>query len=374
MTALTRLHTVAAARAALDGGTLPDLWSTAREAGWTGLRVSEDRGGAGLGLYDAMILLEECGRRLTGHGLIGHLAATTLLDAAAAAADETAAQLLLGLCAGEQRAAVLFPRPSGTPQTWTIEGPGGDQRHVPLPRARSLDGDLLLSGVAGATLDLAGADVIIVPAVTEDGELVVGLVEAAGTGVLVEVIDSYDASRPLATLRLDDAPATQILGAGPVAVEQTWHDAQALLSTDALGVSEAALEMGVAYAKDRHAFGRPIGSYQAIKQQLVEILRLTERARSLCVGIGLAESAAPEQLPLACASARYAAEQASSYATRTNIAVHGGVGATWEHDAPLFWRRAQLSRVLLGGESAALDRVADDIINSARERAAAIAA
>ena len=118
--------------------------------------------------------------------------------------------------------------------------------------------------------------------------------------------------------------------------------------------------MALAYAKDRHAFGRPIGSYQAVKHQLVEILRRIDTLRSLCFYAGFAAEASPEELAAGDRAVRGSPpSEAADYATRTCIAVHGGIGATWEHDAPLFWRRAQLSRLLLGGERGAADRVAE---------------
>src|ERR1700684_2878960 len=127
------------------------------------------------------------------------------------------------------------------------------------------------------------------------------------------------------------------------------------------------LEMSVDYAKERYAFGRPIGSYQAIKQQIVEILRHAGTTRSLCFYAGYAAQARPQELALAASAARFAAEEAADYATRTCIAVHGGIGATWEHDAHLYWRRAQLSRLLLGGVGGAADRVAEEIIQLAEK-------
>ena len=112
VSALARTDTVAAARAALDGGPLPDLWPTACAAGWPGLLVPESFGGAGLGAYDAMLVLEECGRRLAGAGLLGHLPATLLLTRAAEAGDERAAALLPALADGSQRAALLHAQPT----------------------------------------------------------------------------------------------------------------------------------------------------------------------------------------------------------------------------------------------------------------------
>ena len=176
---------------------------------------------------------------------------------------------------------------------------------------------------------------------------------------------AYDASRPLAHVRFDE-DALQPLEVPDGAVEEAWYLAQSLLAADALGVALTMLDMAVAYAKERYAFGRQIGSFQAIKQQLVEILRHTETARNLGVYAGLAAEQLPEDRALAASAARFAGEQAADYATRTCIAVHGGIGATWEHDAPLYWRRAQLSRLLLGGIAGASDRVAEEILVRAR--------
>jgi alkylation response protein AidB-like acyl-CoA dehydrogenase len=304
--ALSRIDTVAGARAALDGMPLPDLWPTACQAGWTGLLVPEDAGGAGLGVFDAMLVIEQCGRRLTGAGLLGHLAATMILT-------EAEHPLLPALASGEQRAAVV----------WDPE----------------------------FQLDVAGADWLV----TRDG-----LIRA--DQVTVEPVTRCDASRPLAHVRVDGA-TQQPLDAD---FDRPWHVTQALLAADALGVTEAMLAMSVSYAKDRRTFGRPIGSYQAIKQQIVEILRHAGTTRSLCFYAGYAAEAKPDELPLAASAARFAAEEAADYATRTCIAVHGGIGATWEHDAHLYWRRAQLSRLLLGGAADAGERVAEEIIEKAR--------
>ena len=107
--------------------------------------------------------------------------------------------------------------------------------------------------------------------------------------------------------------------------------------------------MAVQYAKERFTFGRAIGSYQAIKHGLTEVLRRQENARSLLYYTGWAFDDQPEQFALAASAARSAAGSALDFAARQNIVTHGGIGATWEHDAPLFFRRAQLCRRLLGG-------------------------
>lgn len=326
--ALSRMPTVANAREALDGAPLIDLWPTASAAGWTGLLVSEDHGGVGLGLFDAMLVLEQCGRRLAGAGLLGHLVATSLF------ADES-------LASGERRAAAVF----GTFEVGSDGRVSGSARFVP---------------------DAAGADVLVI--IGNGGDVV--MLDAEAEGVEVERVVRYDATRPLGHVVLAGARG-RVLEVEDQARNRAWYVAQALLAADALGVTEEMLELSVAYAKDRSAFGRAIGSYQAIKQQIVEILRHAGTTRSLCFYVGLANDSRPEELPLAASAARFAGEEASDYATRTCIAVHGGIGATWEHDAHLYWRRAQLSRLLLGGVADAADRVAEEIIGRAEAAAAA---
>jgi alkylation response protein AidB-like acyl-CoA dehydrogenase len=224
---------------------------------------------------------------------------------------------------------------------------------------------VFVTGHAGYQLDASGADLLVVGVEVDAGAVRVALVHGDATGLEIEPTPRGDASRPIARVALDHVPAI-LLDADTDDLADAWNVAQALLAADALGVSEAVLEMSVSYAKERHAFGRPIGSYQAVKHQLVEILRHVETTRSLCYYVGYAAETRPDELALATACARFAAEEASTYATRTCIAVHGGIGATWEHDAPLYWRRAQLSRLLAGGVSGAGDRVASQILQRTR--------
>jgi alkylation response protein AidB-like acyl-CoA dehydrogenase len=128
---------------------------------------------------------------------------------------------------------------------------------------------------------------------------------------------------------------------------------------------ETTLEMAVRYAKERFTFGRPIGSYQAVKHGLTEVLRRQENARSLLYYAGWAFADKPDEFPLAASAARASAGAALDFASRQNIQTHGGIGATWEHDAPLYFRRAQLSRRLLAGAGDATDRVAGELLGAA---------
>jgi alkylation response protein AidB-like acyl-CoA dehydrogenase len=156
-----------------------------------------------------------------------------------------------------------------------------------------------------------------------------------------------------------------VLDVPEASLAAAWHLAQALLAAESIGSVETALDVSVAYAKERHTFGRAIGSYQAVKHSLTEVLRQLENGRSLLYYAGWARNGAPGEFPLAASCARSVAGRALDHAARTMISVHGGIGATWEHDAPLYFRRAQLSRRLLGGTGGATDRVAQELLAQA---------
>jgi alkylation response protein AidB-like acyl-CoA dehydrogenase len=357
--ALSRHKTVEAAREALDGGERLDLWDTAREVGWPGLVISEERGGAGLGALDAMLVMAECGRVLASVPLLGHVPATALLDTA----DGQHAELLRALAEGERRAAFVPAQPPGDLDSgWTVDPERGAAR-APAPRA-SVDGDAAtLEGAVHWVPDAPGADVLVVAAIDGDDAPRAVLLEAGADGVSVEPVVRYDATRPLGHVRLEGARGA-VLSGGEVELASAWYLGQALLAAEALGSVEAALEMSVAYAKERFTFGRAIGSYQAVKHALVEVLRQLENARSLMYYAGWARQDAPSEFPLAASAARVAAGRALDFAARELISVHGGTGATWEHDAPYYFRRAQLSRRLLGGLGASADRVAGELLSA----------
>ena len=339
--ALARVKTVEAARDALDGGSLPDLWPVAVEAGWAGMLISDEHDGAGLGALDAMLVFSELGRVLAGVPLLGHLPATLLMDGY---------EGVEAFASGERRAAFVAAKPpSAVEEAWTVD-PSGGLRRAPAP---VFTGGTV-TGEAFWVPDAPGADLFVVACA--DG-VVVAVEEAA-----VEEVAGYDATRSLGHVRFDGAPATEL----DAEAATGWYVAQALLGAEAVGAVELALEVGVQYAKERFTFGRAIGSYQAVKHELVEILRRLENARSLMYYAGWAASDKPEELPVAASAFRLVAGEALDHASRTLISVHGGIGATWEHDAPLYFRRAQLSKRLLGGVGDAADRVADELFAQAR--------
>ncbi|HEY6525575.1 MAG TPA: acyl-CoA dehydrogenase family protein [Solirubrobacteraceae bacterium] len=349
---LARVKTVEAARAALEDPTaLPDLWPMAVEAGWPGVLIDEERGGAGLGGFDALLVAEECGRVLAAVPLLGLLPATAILNAAADATLEAVA-------AGELRPVYVPARPPGELEdVWSVEPLSGFAR-AGAPRVSGDGNELTVDGAVAWVPDAPGADLLVVVGVDGGGLPVAVAVESGAEGVAVESVVRYDATRSLGHVTLTAARGRRLAVDADVAAD-AWYLAHALIAAESIGAVQTCLDVSVAYAKERFTFGRAIGSYQAIKHELTEVLRRLENARGLEYYAGWARRARPEEFPLAASAARSAAGGALDFAARTMINVHGGIGATWEHDAPLYFRRAQLSRRLLAGTHDATDRVAE---------------
>jgi alkylation response protein AidB-like acyl-CoA dehydrogenase len=335
---LARQDTLTTAREALDDASARlDLWSVGVEAGWPGLLSAEAVDGAGLGAYEAMLVLEACGARVADAGLLGHLPAVALIEAADADED-----LRRALAAGEQRAAL-------------VDGHLGAR-----PHELAAERDGRVSGTVAAVLDAAAADVLVVVAGGPDGALA-GTIAAADGAVSVTTETGYDATRSLSTVTFDGA-ALSPLSLDAARVRDGRDLQRALLAADSVGAAGGCMEMAREYAIDRHAFGRAIGSYQAIKHKIVEMMRRIESARSLLVNAGRTWERDTPAFAVAANSARVVACDALDYCAPENIFIHGGVGATWEHDAQLYYRRAELSRRLAGGAEAAAEDVADALL------------
>ncbi len=312
--ALSRVCSLESIRAALDGAELVQQWATAVEAGWTGLLVDEEAGGAGLGPTEAALVLAEAGRRLAPLPLIGHLVGT-----AAIAAADPGDPRLAALAGGELRAAAVL----GSASVSADEGGR-------------------LSGSGGLTPDLPGADVLVVITAAS-----AWCVDADAVGLVVEAIDSFDPSVAVARPSFSGAAASA-LALDTAARNRVCALAHLLVAASLCGTGRSALELGVEYAKQRFAFARPIGSFQAIKHGLVEVLRRLEVAEVLVRDACSEYADNPEGFRRRALAARLGAATAVDLATRRCMSVHGGIGVTWEHDAPLYFRRGQLLRRLYG--------------------------
>jgi alkylation response protein AidB-like acyl-CoA dehydrogenase len=341
---LAREETVAAARGALDGASMPDLWALARDAGWPGLLTSEEADGAGLGLYEAVLVLEACGAVLADARLLGHLAACALVESGGGEPD-----LRRALAGGERRAAL-------------VDGLLG---HRAGPLRVEFDGHAVrIHGDTDGVLDAVDADVLVVSGLDGVGDAVAAVIEDTTAGVAIAPQSCYDATRSLARVTLDGARGIPLELPASRAVDGRSVQ-RTLLAAESVGAAGACLKMARDYAVDRHAFGRPIGSYQAIKHKLVEMLRRLECARSLLRYAGASWHRERSELALAANAARVVGADALDYAAPENIFVHGGIGATWEHDAQLYYRRAEVSRRLAGGVDAAADCVAEELLCAA---------
>ncbi|GHE14015.1 acyl-CoA dehydrogenase family protein [Klenkia taihuensis] len=297
----------AQARAALEGGPLAPGRQALADIGFLGITVPEDAGGGGGSVLDLAVVAEQAGAVLAGPSLVTAARAAVLL------ADQP--ELAAALADGSRSFCVV-------------------------------DGD-------HPALDAVGADTFLA---LVDGDLVIGDGGVA-TG------QPMDATRGLGVVTLT---GTRVLV--PDAGER-WARARDVavvaLAAEDLGTAGKAVEVGVAYAKERQAFGRAIGSYQAVKHALVDAWVGVEQLRSLVWWAAWAADAAPGELPLAAASAGAFAAETLERAAETCIQVHGGTGFTWEHDAHLYWRRAKVDRLLLGDAAEHQDAVAGLVLAGA---------
>jgi len=311
-----------------------DLWRAVAGQGWLGTAIPEEHGGLGLGRMELCVLAEELGRALAPIPF-----ASTLYFFAEAVLthgdDAQKAALLPRIAAGELIGCIA-----------TVEGPGA----LTASQVKaSVDGGKL----SGEKIPVTDGDVAHQALVLarDGGRLSLFLVDLNGAGVARETLKTLDPTRGAAKLTFTGAPAVRLGGAGEglEIVEDVNNRAAVLLAFEQVGGADQALEMAKDYAKNRYAFGRPIGSYQAIKHKLADMYVKNELARSNAYYGAWALDTGAAELPIAAASARVAATEASWFAAKENLQTHGGIGFTWEMDCHLFYRRAQQLGLVAGG-------------------------
>ncbi len=306
------------------------LWREIAGMGWTGAAIPEEYGGAGLGPLAVCVLAEELGRALAPVPFSSsvYLATEALLGCGTEAQQK---RLLPALVAGETIGTFAF-----------AERPGpADPRRLDTTVANDR-----LTGMKIAVPDGISADFAIVAA--RGGPSWLHLVNLAGPGVARETVPTIDPSRSHATIRFDGAPAEPLDAKTPNQVRRPIDRAAAIMAFEQVGVAQAALDMACAYARERYAFGRPIGSFQAIKHKLADIYVAIELARSNAYYAAWALATDAAELPIAAAVARIAACEAGWLATKENIQTHGGMGFTWQFNCHLYYRRAWLLGLALG--------------------------
>lgn len=312
------------------------LYRGLAELGLLGAAIPEEYGGVGLGHLELCVIAEELGRVLAPVPVASsiYMLAEGLLHAGS---DEQKARWLPGLAAGQIIGCFSASEGGGRLSPAKISTHFKDGR---------------VSGTKLPVPDGMIADVALVLAREEEG-LSLCLVDLAQKGVTRQELNSIDPSRGQARLCFDGAEATRLGGAG-----EGWHITQQIMDRAAiligfeqLGGAERALEMARDYALDRMAFGRPIGSFQAIKHMLADMYVSATLARSNCYYAAWALAARAPELPVAAATARVSATTAFQHCAKNNIQTHGGMGFTWQYDCHLYYRRSNALALLLGSLS-----------------------
>lgn len=335
-----------------DRGYDDAVWQQmAEQLGLQGLIVPADCGGAGLGFVELAIVLEEMGRVLLCAPYLSTavLAVTTLLEAGD---DASRTELLPRIAAGEITATLAAVEKAGRWNPAAIE-----------TRAEA-DGDLWrIDGVKEFVVDGHIADVLLVVAQTSEG---LGLFRVSSEAVGLErsLVPTLDLTRKLATVKLTGTPATCIGSGGNLlkSLERVEALAAVALAAEQAGGAQRCLEISVDYAKTRLQFGRPIGSFQAIKHRCADMLVEAEFAKSAAYHAAFAAAGANEDDLLAAANmAKSYCSDAYFHITAETIQIHGGMGFTWEHPAHLYFKRAKSSALLFGDPVQHRERLAERI-------------
>ncbi|MDE0802839.1 MAG: acyl-CoA/acyl-ACP dehydrogenase [Acidimicrobiales bacterium] len=321
-----------------DDGFDPAVWTQmAEQMGLQSLIIPEEFGGSGYSYVELTVVLEEMGRALLCAPYFSTvvLAANTILQSG----DDAAKQALLpGIASGETKATLALTEANGR---WDEEG---------IEATATKDGDAWkISGEKMFVLDGHTADLIIVAAKTGAGTSLFHL-NGDAAGLTREALSTMDQTRKQAKLTFADTPATLIgTDGGGWDVLRTVLDLTAVaLAAEQVGGAQLVLEQAVQYAKDRVQFGRPIGSFQAIKHKCADMLLEVESAKSAAYYAAWCAAEMNDELPSVASLAKAYCSEAYFHASAENIQIHGGIGFTWEHPAHLYFKRAKSSELLFG--------------------------
>jgi alkylation response protein AidB-like acyl-CoA dehydrogenase len=335
-------------RAAIESspGYDPELWQRlAAESGWAGIAIAERYGGAGLGMVELALLQHEQGRRLVASPYFSTVCLAAPLIAQAGT-EQQRAEWLPRVAAGDARLAVACANAQGATDA--------DRLTV---RIRPQADAFALSGEAVFVIHAHSCDALLVAARGPGDEaaraLSIAVVARDAPGLTIEPLTMLDLTRPMSrvTLAAVRVGRDRVLGepGGALdAFERVLDLARIALAAEAVGVAEAALEMTTAYVKDRVQFGRPVGSFQAVKHRLADMMVAVEAARSASWYAACVADEVAAELPEAASIAKAACSDAAFECAANAIQLHGGIGFTWEHDAHLYFKRARAISTLLG--------------------------
>ena len=327
-------------------GFTQDWWRQACALGWAGLLVGPELGGAGLGMVDLLVVMEESGRLPLPGPVLSSVVAATLTAARLGAAD-----LLRDLAAGRRRGTLALE-----------EGGAGDPLDSVAASAHPDGSRWALEGVKPLVLDGHTADFALVVARDPEGLAVFVLDDPGGIPV-----PALDVTRKMARLELGGRPGRRVGPPGDqrALLARVVDDVAVGLCADTVGAAERALQLAVEYSKSRVQFDRPIGSFQAIRHKIVDMLHQLELARVGTHWAAWASDVDDPQREAAAAMCKAFVAEAANMVTGESIQVHGGVGFTWDVDCHLLFRRVKQNDVLFGGQSWQRRRLADLVLGPA---------
>jgi alkylation response protein AidB-like acyl-CoA dehydrogenase len=335
----------------------PALWQRlARELDLVGINLPEQYGGSGSGFVELTVVARELGRVTAPGPFLPTVALAG--QALMCSGDERAQQAWLPKIAAGDCVATLAVCEAGRSEPATLAG-------TPATRASAGDGGWTVSGTKEFVCLGAEADLLLVLADTDSGP---GLFAVAGdaAGVHRESPTPFDLTRRLATVTLDGAAGEPVgqPGSGVDVTRAALDRAAIALANEQVGGAQRCLETATEYAKTRVQFNRPIGSFQAIKHMLADLLVEVESAAAAADWAAWTVDHQPEEVPHAAALAKAFAADTYLLASRVNIQVHGGIGFTWEHDAHLHFRRATSGKQLLGSPEEHREFLAGQLIDA----------
>jgi len=316
----------------------PAVWTQmGSQLGLQGLTIPEEYGGSGYSYVELIVVLEEMGRALLCAPYFSTVALAT--NAILTSGDDAAKkELLAGIAGGETIATLAITEDNGR---WDLEG-------IQLQAKRSGDG-YTLDGHKMFVIDGHTANLIVVAARSDAGVSLFA-VDGDASGLTRTPLSTMDMTRKQARLEFAGTPARLIgtEGGAEAGLSKTMDLAAVALAAEQVGGAQKCLDMSVEYAKVRIQFGRPIGSFQAIKHKCADMLLEVESAKSAAYYAGWAAAEDSDELPVVASLAKAYCSEAYFHAAAENIQIHGGIGFTWEHDAHLYFKRAKSSELLLG--------------------------
>ncbi|WP_395104989.1 acyl-CoA dehydrogenase family protein [Actinomadura sp. SCN-SB] len=323
----------------------PAVWEQmAGQLGLQGLAIPEEYGGAGFGMREVAVVMEEMGRSLVCAPYLSSavMAAGALLGCRD---EEAKREFLPGIADGSTLATLAW-----------MDGDSWDPGSIEMRARRDGDG-WLLDGAKTYVLDGHIAGLVLVAAWAE-GELGLFAVDGDAQGLSRTAYTTLDQTRRLARLELTGVRARLIEPDARPVLERAVDLAVVALAAEQLGGAQRTLDMTVGYLKVRHQFGRPIGSFQALKHRCADMFVMVESARSAVLQAAAVAGDRPDELPAAAALVKAYCSDACFHVAAETIQLHGGIGFTWEHDAHLYFKRAKASQELFGPPARHRERLA----------------